>query len=119
MGDEAQARRTLDQLHDLGVHLAIDDFGTGYLSLSNLRRFHFDALKIDRSFVGGLADDEGEDAAIIAAVVALSHSLGITVIGEGVNTLDQARKLASLGCDLGQGFLWVARSADQLPLALP
>jgi diguanylate cyclase (GGDEF)-like protein/PAS domain S-box-containing protein len=119
MVDEAQARRTLDQLHDLGVHLAIDDFGTGYSSLSNLRRFHFDSLKIDRSFVSGLAEDEGGDAAIIAAVVALAHSLGITVIGEGVNTLDQARKLASLGCDLGQGFLWGrALPADQLSLAL-
>ncbi len=120
MGDEAQARRTLDQLHELGVHLAIDDFGTGYSSLSNLRRFHFDSLKIDRSFVNGLAEDESEDAAIIAAVVALAHSLGITVIGEGVNTLDQARKLASLGCDLGQGFLWGrALPAEQLSLTLP
>jgi diguanylate cyclase (GGDEF)-like protein/PAS domain S-box-containing protein len=119
MVDEAQARRTLDQLHELGVHLAIDDFGTGYSSLSNLRRFHFDALKIDRSFVTGLAEDEGGDAAIIAAVVALAHSLGITVVGEGVNTLDQARKLASLGCDLGQGFLWGrALPADQLSLTL-
>jgi diguanylate cyclase (GGDEF)-like protein/PAS domain S-box-containing protein len=106
MGDEDQARATLEQLHELGVRIAIDDFGTGYSSLSNLRKFRFDALKIDRSFVSGLAGDESEDVAIIAAVVALAHSLGITVIGEGVGTIDQARKLASLGCDRGQGYLW-------------
>jgi diguanylate cyclase (GGDEF)-like protein len=106
MGDEEQAKATVGQLHELGVRLAIDDFGTGYSSLSNLRKFHFDTLKIDRSFVAGLAGDETEDVAIIAAVVALAHSLGITVTGEGVGTLDQARKLAGLGCDQGQGYLW-------------
>ena len=106
MGDEEQAKATVGQLHELGVRLAIDDFGTGYSSLSNLRKFHFDTLKIDRSFVAGLAGDETEDVAIIAAVVALAHSLGITVTGEGVGTLEQARKLAGLGCDHGQGYLW-------------
>ena len=106
MGDEEQAKQTLGLLHDLGLHLAIDDFGTGYSSLSNLRKFHFDALKIDRSFVSGLAGDESEDAAIIAAVVALARSLRITVIAEGVGTLDQARTLAGIGCDRAQGYLW-------------
>ncbi|HEY2813103.1 MAG TPA: EAL domain-containing protein [Acidimicrobiales bacterium] len=118
MADEAQARSTLTQLHEIGVRLAIDDFGTGYSSLSHLRKFHFDALKIDRSFVAGLAEDDGEDAAIIAAVIALARSLDIRVIAEGVETIEHARKLANLGCHNGQGYLW-GRPLPPEQLALP
>jgi diguanylate cyclase (GGDEF)-like protein/PAS domain S-box-containing protein len=90
------------RLRDLGVHFAIDDFGTGYSSLSYLRRFQVDALKVDRSFVGGLGRNP-EDSAIVAAVVSLAHALGLSAVAEGVETEDQLERLRALGCDLGQG----------------
>jgi EAL domain-containing protein (putative c-di-GMP-specific phosphodiesterase class I) len=95
----------LRSLKALGVRLAIDDFGTGYSSLSYLRRFPVDVVKVDRSFVAGLGID-GEDDAIVAAVVGLTQRLGLRAVAEGVETEDQATRLRDLGCDLGQGFLF-------------
>jgi diguanylate cyclase (GGDEF)-like protein len=102
--DETDA--TIDTLHalrDLGVKLALDDFGAGYSSLSYLKRFQVDALKIDRSFVMGLLDND-EDVAIVSAVTALAGTLGQRVVAEGVETLEQLRKLRALGCTAGQGY---------------
>jgi diguanylate cyclase (GGDEF)-like protein/PAS domain S-box-containing protein len=97
----------LSDLSALGVRLALDDFGTGYSSLGHLRRFPVDILKIDRSFVDGLGEGGG-DAAIVAAVTALAHAMGMTTVGEGIETDRQLQALQELGCDDGQGYL-VAR----------
>ncbi|MCY7388195.1 MAG: EAL domain-containing protein, partial [Burkholderiales bacterium] len=95
----------LRRLSDLGVSIAIDDFGTGYSSLAYLRRFHVDTLKIDQSFVRDV-DTNLDDAAIIEAIVALGHSLKLTVVAEGVETDAQRRQLLALNCDQCQGFLF-------------
>jgi len=99
------AMHMLASLKALGVRLGIDDFGTGYSSLSYLRRFPVDVVKVDRSFVAGLGDD-GEDDAIVAAVIGLTQRLGLRAVAEGVETEEQARRLRELGCDLAQGYLF-------------
>jgi diguanylate cyclase (GGDEF)-like protein len=107
--DGAVAR--LDELCATGVRLAMDDFGTGYSSLSSLRRFPGEFLKIDRSFVAGLRS-EATAPAIVAAVVGLSDALGLAPVAEGVETPDDAKLLASLGCRFAQGYLFAAPMAD-------
>ena len=94
---------TLKALHEHGVHISLDDFGTGYSSLSYLTRLPVSTLKIDRSFVIALHDG-GHGEAIIRAVVALGHSLGLRVTAEGVETLDQAQALLLMACDTLQGY---------------
>ena len=99
--------RTLHGLHDAGVTIALDDFGTGYASLSHLKQFPVDVLKIDRSFVSRLTDtEEEEDAVIVAAVLNLAQNLRIMTVAEGIETAAQAAYLRRKGCDLGQGFLF-------------
>lgn len=104
MRDVDDTINTLTYLKDAGVSLAIDDFGTGYSSLSYLKKFPLDALKIDRSFVSELGDDN-DDAAICAAIIAMSHRLGLQVIAEGIETDYQLTFLREQGCELGQGYL--------------
>jgi len=99
--------QTLNRLSDAGVTIALDDFGTGYASLSHLKQFPVDVIKIDRSFVSRLTDnDEEEDAAIVGAVLNLAQNLRITTVAEGIETQAQAAYLRRKGCDLGQGFLF-------------
>jgi len=101
-------------LKALGVRVSIDDFGTGYSALGYLRQFPVDEVKIDRTFVERLGSDP-EDAAIVSAVVSLGHALGVTVTGEGVETIAQLDTLRSLGVDAAQGFLFAPpQPADEL-----
>src|SRR5712692_3151611 len=105
MQDAQATIDTLQALKAIGIRVAIDDFGTGYSSLSYLKRLPVDTLKIDASFVSGLGQDT-QDTAIVDSVVALARTLQLSVTGEGVETLAQARHLRRLGCDRGQGFLY-------------
>ncbi|MEO4046744.1 EAL domain-containing protein [Pseudomonas sp. CAU 1711] len=95
----------LRRLKALGVRLAIDDFGTGYSNLSYLQRFQVDKLKIDQSFVRRL-NDNPQDQAIVTAIVQMAHSLGLQTVAEGIEDEAIHRRLAELGCELGQGFLF-------------
>jgi diguanylate cyclase (GGDEF)-like protein len=99
-----EAGTIISALRARGVHMVLDDFGTGYSSLGYLRRFRLDRLKIDQSFVREITHNN-DDEAISKTIVALGHALGMQVVAEGVETIEQARKLASLGCDHLQGFL--------------
>ncbi len=97
------ARDILLEFKKIGTKLCIDDFGTGYSSLSYLGRFPFDILKMDKSFVAGLAADEGRPC-LVRGVGNLAHDLGLEVVAEGIETADQLARLRRLGCDYGQGF---------------
>jgi EAL domain-containing protein (putative c-di-GMP-specific phosphodiesterase class I) len=90
-------------LSEVGVRVAIDDFGTGYSALSYLARLPIAIVKIDRSFVMAL-EQAGPEEAIASAIIGLAKRLGLTTIGEGIETAAQLDQLAALGCDLGQGF---------------
>src|SRR5687768_9625583 len=102
----------LTQLRNLGVQLSIDDFGTGYSSLSYLQRFPIDTLKIDRSFVTQMMENE-ENLAIVRTIVALAQNLGMDVVAEGVETEDQLMLLRKLECENGQGFLFSTPLPDR------
>lgn len=102
--DIANAERVLSALRTQGVRVALDDFGTGYSSLSLLRELKVDALKIDRAFVQEVADGNG-DTAIVSAMIALAHRLGLSVTAEGVEQPQQLVALRAMGCDDYQGFL--------------
>lgn len=97
--------KVLSDLDQLGVNLSTDDFGTGYSSLSYLQRFPFERLKIDRSFINIMDTDE-KSGAIVKTILMLGENLGIEVVAEGIETVSQLEKLRSLGCTIGQGFLF-------------
>jgi diguanylate cyclase (GGDEF)-like protein/PAS domain S-box-containing protein len=105
MNNPDEAARNLRALKALGVHLSLDDFGTGYSSLAQLKRFPFDFVKIDGSFIAGI-DRNPEDEAIAAAIIAMAHSLGLKVVAEGVETEAQLGVLRTLRCDEMQGYLF-------------
>ncbi len=103
--DLGRARRTVSGLKELGCNLALDDFGTGYSSLAQLQLLPFDKLKVDRSFVG-LMTERRDSRKIVAAVVGLGLSLGMSTIAEGVENSEQAEMLRWMGCEMGQGWLF-------------
>jgi diguanylate cyclase (GGDEF)-like protein len=103
LADPIRAMHVLSRLSDMGVRLAIDDFGTGYSSLAYLKRLPVDELKIDKSFVQGMEEDEN-DAVIVRSTIDLGRNLGLRVVAEGVETAEAWRRLAALGCDIAQGY---------------
>ena len=105
MSDPEEVIDLLRRLRELGVTVAIDDFGTGYSSLAYLRRLPLNVLKIDRSFVQEVEINE-EDAQIVKTILALGHALKFKVVAEGIETQHHANMLRSLGCDMGQGYLY-------------
>ncbi|QOY95952.1 EAL domain-containing protein [Massilia sp. UMI-21] len=105
MHDFERVTAIMDRIHQLGVALSLDDFGTGYSSLSYLKRFPIDTLKIDRSFTTGIPDDPS-DCAIAGTIVSMAQQLGLRVIAEGVETLEQLAFLRASGCDEVQGYLY-------------
>ncbi|MDT8909989.1 EAL domain-containing protein [Amycolatopsis sp. PS_44_ISF1] len=103
MRDEAAGAEVLASLRGLGVLLAIDDFGTGYSSLAQLRRLTLDTLKIDRSFITGIAESR-DASAIVTSIIAMAHAVDLTVVAEGVETVEQLALLRELDCDQAQGY---------------
>ena len=103
--DPTTATRILRRLRERGIKLYIDDFGTGYSSLSYLHRFAIDGLKIDKSFVDSVGEDDRK-AAIVPSIVGLAHNLGMGIVAEGVETTQQARELTLLDCAEAQGYLY-------------
>jgi EAL domain-containing protein (putative c-di-GMP-specific phosphodiesterase class I) len=97
--------KTLGELRSLGVRISMDDFGTGYSSLGYLRKFPFDKIKIDRSFIRDLSEKD-DSVAIVRAVTGIGSSLGITTTAEGVETAEQLHRLRAEGCTEAQGFLF-------------
>jgi EAL domain-containing protein (putative c-di-GMP-specific phosphodiesterase class I) len=105
MDQSESGTRALRALRALGVQLVLDDFGTGYSSLAYLKHLPLNTIKIDRSFVNGLDDDDA-NLPIVQAVIALAHGLGIEVVAEGIETVAQLDRLRSLVCDRGQGYFY-------------
>lgn len=105
MEDPPATGNVIADLAAIGVQFAVDDFGTGFSSLGYLQRFHFDALKLDRTFVRDVASD-GENATLARAIIAMAHGLGLQVIGEGVETEEQLAFLRECECDLVQGYFF-------------
>ena len=103
MSGQSYIHHALEQINELGIKLSMDDFGTGYSSLSYLRQYPFDVLKIDRSFINGITSNKA-DYNLVKATIAMSHSLGLTVIAEGVETAEQLQVLNKLKCDFIQGY---------------
>ncbi|MDT4897628.1 MAG: hypothetical protein QOH25_2705 [Acidobacteriota bacterium] len=105
MENVEDATELLTRLRALGLRISMDDFGTGYSSLSHLRRFPIDTLKIDRSFVTQMAEDD-ENAEIVRTIIGLAQNLGMDVVAEGVETPEQIETLKALGCEYGQGYFF-------------
>ena len=105
MKDVQASIQKLSVLRGVGIHITMDDFGTGYSSLSYIARLPINSVKIDRSFINGMAGSP-QDMAIVTTIIALAHSLNLRVVAEGVETREQARLLALLKCDEAQGYLY-------------
>jgi diguanylate cyclase len=105
MRDSSTAARRLNELKELGVQIAVDDFGTGYSSLAYVRHLPVDALKIDRTFISGIAASR-ESQALVHTLVELGKTLGLQTVAEGIEDVEQLRRLQDEDCDFGQGFLF-------------
>jgi len=107
MSGSGSSLSLIRELRTLGFKVSVDDFGTGYSSLSYLKRFPLDTLKIDQSFVAEL-QPETDGYVVVKAIIDLAQALGLKTVAEGVETEDQMRLLADLGCDFGQGYYFQA-----------
>ena len=119
MNDPEHARKLLEGLDNLGVRISIDDFGTGYSSLAYLKQLPVDELKVDKSFVLNMSNDES-DASIVRATIGLAHDLGLEVVAEGVEDQSAQDVLQALGCEFIQGY-HIARPmppADLTPMLI-
>lgn len=105
LDDRPEVAEKLQRFRDAGFRISLDDFGTGYSAMSYLKKFPLDFLKIDKSFVRDMAVDHG-DQAIVEAIIVMAHKLGLKVIAEGVETVEQCEILKTAGCDYGQGYLF-------------
>lgn len=112
MQDVEEAIVRLEQLRALGVRLALDDFGTGFSSISYVKRFPIDIIKIDKSYVDGLGND-GRDSDLVRTIVSLGHSLGLTIIAEGIERVEQVEFLKALECHEAQGFYFAKPAAPE------
>ena len=115
IGDEPRVRNVLASLREIGVRVWLDDFGTGFSGLSHLRRMAVDGVKIDRSFIADVLRDP-DDLALATAIIAMAHSLGMTVVAEGIEQEGQYALLRERGCDFAQGF-WLGQPVDAAGLA--
>jgi EAL domain-containing protein (putative c-di-GMP-specific phosphodiesterase class I) len=104
VSDSLRMGTVMQRLRELGVGIALDDFGTGFSSILALDGLPIDRLKVDRCFIAGLGSG-GHDSAVLAAVVDLAHKLGLRVVAEGVETVEELRAVGAMGCDEVQGFL--------------
>jgi EAL domain-containing protein (putative c-di-GMP-specific phosphodiesterase class I) len=105
MSDPETAARIIDNLHEAGIRASMDDFGTGQSSLGRLRQLRLDKVKIDRSFVKTIGEDKTAEH-IVRAILEMCAGLGMTVVAEGIEKLDQAETLRRYGCHAGQGYLF-------------
>ena len=105
MGDARRAEEVFAELKALGVRLSIDDFGTGYSSLSRLQRFPVDSLKIDRAFISNM-DTDPESREIVRIIIMLAHNLGLKVVAEGTEKIEQIEHLKQLDCEMAQGYYY-------------
>ena len=105
METEGDVVEKLNALRSLGIKLSIDDFGTGYSSLAYLKRFPINFLKLDKAFVSDLPEDR-RDVAIARSVITMAHELGVEVVAEGIEEIDQLNFLTQAGCDRGQGYYY-------------
>jgi EAL domain-containing protein (putative c-di-GMP-specific phosphodiesterase class I) len=118
VADTVANRDMLGELKRLGVQLVIDDFGTGASALDYLRRYSIDTLKIDHSFVEELGQDR-RTTTMVQGMIALAKTLELTIVGEGIETVEQSATLRAMGCDQGQGFLYARPvAADQISALL-
>jgi EAL domain-containing protein (putative c-di-GMP-specific phosphodiesterase class I) len=105
MDNRQDVANKLFQFREVGIQISLDDFGTGYSSMSYLKKFDIDYLKIDRSFIRDMTTDAG-DRAIAEAIIVMAHKLGLQVIAEGVETVEQRDLLSAANCDFAQGYLF-------------
>lgn len=113
MDERIDTIKILDNLNDKNIHLSIDDFGTGFSSLSYLKRFPLNTLKIDRSFMQDVPTDD-DAKSIVKSIIALAHTLNLSVIAEGIESEEQLSILHENNCDFAQGFYYSKPlSADQ------
>jgi EAL domain-containing protein (putative c-di-GMP-specific phosphodiesterase class I) len=116
MADPIRAADVVDRLHELGIGLAIDDFGTGYSSLAYLKKLPVDEIKVDKSFVMSMMDNEN-DAVIVRSTIDLGRNLGLRVVAEGVESDEMWDLLVRLGCDVAQGY-FVSRPLPEAEFAV-